>query len=665
MDMTFDSLVADVRALGAGAPVRAGYELSKRVGLHSLVFGRLVPTGRVPPRFTTLLGPPATVPPQAAARTLDHARQIVDGTVVVFGREIHVGEDPNWHLLLHDDGEWPVIPWWKIDIRSSTRLGDVKWTWELARHRHLVVLARAAHLAPGDVFLARIEAHVRSWIEQNPPEFGVNWYSNLEIALRAISWLQVLALVSDRLDPSVRAGMVRQLYHSGRHLATDLPYTLSTMRNNHTVGDGLGLFALGAAFGGDPAARRWRWLGDRLLMNQVARQLNPDGSSIEDSVSYHRFVLEMLAVRVMLGNPPPSLASGLMSGANYLMRLGASAPPYPQFGDWDEGRVLTSSGDPQDLLGTVRLAAALHGDGAPHVWREEHDEPAWYAGEGEAAHLDEPVTDGSRVGVLGRTAYGPFTVWLKGGSAKSHEHADLSSVSILFAGGWIVGDPGTGTYNGDASMRTYFRTSIAHDVLRLSGEDQLVPYRAFRWAHSAEGEEARPLRFETVTVMWSAHNAYRRLVERPRVARAVLVDDRSVTVGDFVEGSPQPYRLSLPLHPRLRWNQGSLVDDQGSRLRLDLPSDPVAMRGSTSPFDGWWSDTYGSAVPATRLECRGDTSAPVTWTIRTEDSPQTRVQEGAIIRAGVSLEVLFSDGGVEIRGASDGRTEHGFIRLPR
>src|SRR5205085_9094705 len=127
-----------------------------------------------------------------AERALRDAQCITEGTVLIFGRRIAVGEWPNWHLLLHDMGEWPKDPWWKIDIRSPSRRGDVKWAWELGRHRHLVVLARAAYLPPqDDAFIARLDSHIRSWIEQNPPERGVHWYSNLEISLRAISWLQV------------------------------------------------------------------------------------------------------------------------------------------------------------------------------------------------------------------------------------------------------------------------------------------------------------------------------------------------------------------------------------------------------------------------------------------------------------------------------------------
>ncbi|MGH9206936.1 MAG: heparinase II/III family protein, partial [Acidimicrobiales bacterium] len=188
-----------------------------------------------------------------------------------------------------------MTDWWKIDLRSATRPGDVKWVWELGRHRHLVVLARAALLQPDERrWVDALSAHLTSWIAANPPEVGVHWYSNLEIALRSLNWLQILALAGDQLEPSLVAEMSRTLYRSGRHLVTDLPYTLSSMRNNHLLGDALGLAALGRSFPNDKAARRWMRLGDRLFRRQLERHIRPDGSMIEDSLSYHRFVLEML-----------------------------------------------------------------------------------------------------------------------------------------------------------------------------------------------------------------------------------------------------------------------------------------------------------------------------------------------------------------------------------
>ena len=91
--------------------------------------------------------------------------------------------------------------WWDIDIRTDQRLGDVKWTWELGRHRDLVVLARAAALEPQGPWLDALEARLRGWFEIAAPEVGIHWYSNLEIALRIIAWMQIHSLVGEQLDP--------------------------------------------------------------------------------------------------------------------------------------------------------------------------------------------------------------------------------------------------------------------------------------------------------------------------------------------------------------------------------------------------------------------------------------------------------------------------------
>src|SRR5205085_543734 len=151
-------------------------------------------------------------------------------------------------------------------------------------------------------------------------------------------------LVGDRVSPRLVEGMHRHLWHTGRHLVADLPYTMSSMRNNHLLGDSLGLMSLGAAFGRIGAAAAWWHWGRRLFRAQLRRHVRADGSMIEDSLSYHRFVLEMLTVRVLLGDAGSEEQRALAGAAQFLCRLGVLDGPVPQHGDWDEGRVLASSG---------------------------------------------------------------------------------------------------------------------------------------------------------------------------------------------------------------------------------------------------------------------------------------------------------------------------------
>jgi hypothetical protein len=660
---TLRDLTSDLRSLGLGAPVRAVYELSKRAGGHRLVLGRLARASGPPPAaIRSTLPLPTSIDDTVRARTLEAATAIAAGRLTVFGRVIEIGDDhPPWHAVIDGRGEWPRRPWWEIDIRSDARPGDVKWAWELARHRHLVVLARAAFVDPDEErWRSTLEPWLWSWVDANPLEIGVHWASNLELALRAFTWAQVLSLAGDALDRQLVAEMARHLWHTGRHLVAELPYTVSTTPNNHLLGDALGLLVVGSLFD-HPTAARWRRLGAWLFEHQARRQFRGDGSSIDDALSYHRFTLEMLLAR---GLVEPAPAAGhrqrVRDAADHLARLGVLDGPVPQYGDWDEGRVLTSTGDPLDLAGTTIAALAVAGDDVVPAGSPHPDELAWYPppppsrppprrtcvdrdlieGSIYASSVDGPVdgpvdgaVDGAVGGGIARADRGPFRVWLRAGTRRWHGHADLLACEMSVDGRWAVGDPGTGTYNGDLDVRNGLRSSAAHAVLRLAGADQLQPHRVFRWRHQATARLGHSYRSADAVVLWGRHGAYRRLDPPRDVVRAVVVTTDEVVVADWVSGPPGvPFDLTLPLAPgsvttpARRFGEGATVGLRmpggtegdpavGADLRLHLPGRAELLEGSTEPWAGWWSATYGAVVPSPWLRVSGVVDGPVVWSV--------------------------------------------------
>lgn len=644
--------LADLRVLGTGAVPRIAYELSKRVGAHGLVLGLLRRAhGRLDEGSSSELAPPLRLPRAVSTTRAQHAPLAADP----FGRTITWQAAPDWHSTIENEHHWPQVLWWNIDLRSSARVADVKWAWEVGRHAHLVVGARA----PAGTSENDLGVHLRSWLDRNPPEVGVHWYSNLEIALRAIAWVQILELAADRLDPSLRGEMLATLRHAGRHLLVELPYTLSSMRNNHLLGDALGMITIGELFSDSREGRALRRVGDRIFQSQLQRQVRDDGSMLEDSISYHRFSLEMLAVRALLPRAAGDLKEALARAGQFMFRLGVADGPVPQYGDWDEGRVLAVSTDKCELLGSARLALALAGTGAPRQWHDEHDEVAWYAPIGDPVPPQPAEADGHDIGGgIGRAARGDFTVWLKAGSQPSHGHADLCSTPILFRGQWAVCDPGTGTYNGPIEQRNYFRCSIAHNVLRVEGLDQLGPHRAFRWLHTARGVVGPSLAVGESMLMWGAHDAYRRLTPGRRVARTVILGTDIVVVADWVEGAPTSYALSFPLVPEAEWADGSLVMPDGTKLTLDLPAAPTSRRGEPDPYDGWWSRTYGHAAPATRLEVSGITEGPVAWTVRAGSDVAVRATDDRLTVGADEFRLEWSTAGASLHHvAGVNRTE--------
>lgn len=601
------TLAQDVRTLGPAAVLRIIYETSKRTGGHALLFrasasmsGRRL--GDYSMRVT--LGSRTTTQSEARKRCLEDALLVRQKGLRVFGRRVPIGVAESWHFDPLTQQDWPRVPWWRIDIRSPKRLSDVKWTWEAGRHRDLVILARAASLDSQGGWEQELERLLRQWCRENPPEYGVNWYSSLELAIRAIAWMQVIDLAGDRLSVGTRQLMDRSLWLSARHIMIELPYTTSSMRNNHLLGDALGLLAIARLFPHRRASRLLARLGDRLFNDQLRRHMEADGSMVEDSLSYHRFVLEMLIVRLLLGGETAHVRKAIHGAAMHLTRLGALDADIPQYGDWDEGRVLASSGNAADVKGTTALALQLCGEAVPPGLASS-DEVVWYGtSPAVKTHANAGKDGATSSGGLAYAKRGDWSVWFKAGRGESHGHADLGSVWIKFAGQWLVQDPGTGTYNGPLHVRNGFRKSSAHSCLRLIGHDQLGPHRSFRWLHQPRADLNYVEDREGKSILFGWHSAYSRVHSGLTLARAVIVTGDYVAVAEFssLDVSSMDFAVTLPLGPGCRCRGGRILMPQDIAVPLWGVSG-VETAGSQEPFFGWASETYGAWSPRAWLDC--------------------------------------------------------------
>lgn len=617
---SLSSVIKDVRALGTSAPLRAVYETSKRTNGHKLLFRPVTGGYQSEPLD---FGHHLPLNEAARDRCLEDARLIVEHGTRVFGSRVATGASASWAMDPLTERCWPEdTPWWQIDIRTDARLSDVKFVWESARHRDLVVLARAVSLDPDGPWLDKLQEMLVRWCRECRPEEGVNWYSSLELALRAIAWSQVLRLAGDRLSPGLRAELDDQLVASARHIMVELPYTMTSMKNNHLLGDGLGLVVLGKLFPSHPSSGRWQTMGDRLILKQLRRHMLPDGSMIEDSLSYHRFVLEMFIVRVLVGEAPRRVTEAMEAGAQHLISLGVLHGEVPQYGDWDEGRVLTDSAPAGDVAGAALLARHLSGGTTPNEAWARYDELAWYAEAESSRQMVTAEQSGAwESGHFSGAHHGVWGAWLKRSLTPSHQHADLTSVWIQHEGEWVTRDPGTGTYNGPLHVRDGFRTSAAHPVWRPRGDDLLGPHRAFRWERPTVACGHGHSTSADLSILVSWHDGF----AEGRTLRVVMVEEAGVTVLDHLPAGARDWVMTLP--------EGSAADALAG-------ADGTTTQGSDQPFVGWMSTTYGDWHPSPWREVSGN-SGWVSW------------------GAGQPRSVISSDSqGVSVDGAQLAIDEH-------
>ncbi|MEX0679132.1 MAG: heparinase II/III family protein [Pirellulales bacterium] len=231
------------------------------------------------------------------AANLEHSRQV--------WRLVDRDYTPiDWHLDFKSGYRWSESTWYR-DIRFGHVPGaDVKVPWELARMQHLPRLAWAHALGaagvkgfrPAIVYAREFRNQVLDFIATNPPRFGVNWYSSMDVGIRVANWLVAydwLRATGATWDRTFDVTFADSVEAHGRHIVQNLDWD-PTWRGNHYLANIAGLLFVAAYLPRSPTGDAWLAFAVEQLIEEVRRQFAADGSNIEASTSYHRLAAEMV-----------------------------------------------------------------------------------------------------------------------------------------------------------------------------------------------------------------------------------------------------------------------------------------------------------------------------------------------------------------------------------
>ena len=223
-----------------------------------------------------------------------------------------------------------------IDVRSTgAQIGDVKYVWEPNRLQMLHPLA-AAMAATQDRTARQIAFSVlESWAAANPPYRGVNWVSGIELALRLVSIMLVVAAAEPSTLSFGERILIRRLVVAHARYLAAFP-SLYSSANNHRVAEGLGLFIAGALLPDLDEAAGWLDDGRPFSKAESVRQILADGVGAEQSLTYQAFTMEMLALAARLAvdlRAPLDASVTERPGARRRISLVARGRQRPRAGD--------------------------------------------------------------------------------------------------------------------------------------------------------------------------------------------------------------------------------------------------------------------------------------------------------------------------------------------
>jgi Heparinase II/III-like protein/Heparinase II/III N-terminus len=442
----------------------------------------------------------ARLDPQVRASFSRQSDDAEQGLVALLGYEpLCVGSPPHWHREARSGTEAPRRHWSRIDHLDTTLVGDHKLLWELNRHQYLLAPAFCWLLDRDARRFELIQAHLESWLAENPPRQGVNWVSSLEVAYRAITWCWLLWMLREApWRPDLRMRLLSSLEAHARHVERYLSTYFSP--NTHLTGEALGLFYVGTVLADSSHARRWRATGAAILEAAISRQVHADGVYFEQASQYQRYTAEIYLHYLLLANASGFGVSDTVRDAlgnlfAVLRSLASAAGRMPLLGDDDGGLLLPLDHRPPDDIRTLLLAGAValqRPDLAPveaspsfAYWLcgiEKTDlvrtaparVPDWrdlYFARGGLAVLRDGWDRSAAVGVIDAGPHGALSC--------GHSHADALAMTLSLGATELFVDRGTLTYSGPE--RNEFRATVSHNTLEIDATSSINPGEAFKW----------------------------------------------------------------------------------------------------------------------------------------------------------------------------------------
>ncbi len=568
--------------------------------------------------------------PDLAQRVRYHAQQALDHVVDLLGSgPVKLGEHIDWHCDFKVGIGWP--PDVLADDQDYLRLGepcDVKMPWELSRCHHWVTLGRAYALDPDPRYAREFASQLDAWLDENPWPYGVNWGRAMEVAVRAVNWLWAAALFADapEFSPVHRPRFLKAMLQHGRHILDNLEY--ADNNGNHYLSNGVGLLFLGVLLPDLADADAWRKKGFEIVWGEIEHQVHPDGVDFEQGIGYQGLVTEFWYACVLLCERnniavPLQVRQRLEKMFDFMLAYTRPDGTFPQVGDNDDGRLANVDDEP---VGSHRRHLAVGGVlfGRADLMAAAGDAletAVWLCGPAALAAPVEPREPGSLA-----FETGGFYVMRSEDSVMlidageigmrgigGHGHNDVLSFDLWAAGAPLLVDSGTFTYTADPQARQALRSTVAHNALRVDGQET-SRLGGDRWLWLIENDaHPRDVAWQSDAerdVFCGSHDGYRRLPEPVVHTRRITFDKarRWWRIDDVLHGTGE-HLVELYFHPGVPFER----DDDAvflSAPRADLWLFPPPQT-ELHQADGWISRGYGLREPAPVLVYAVRASVPL------------------------------------------------------
>ena len=569
--------------------------------------------------------------PELSSQLADYRDRVIQRKVRVYESTVDLPdwEEVSWHKDWRFGHCWPNAFYRQYNFYEFDKSVpyDVHYPWELSRLNFLMIPTLLAVLERDEEWPRTLDRILTSWQNGNPFANSVNWYP-MECAMRSVNLVILLSLLAHLEAHDTRSlqklAVLCELH--GRFLYRTVEY--SDVRGNHFAAEIVALLLLGLALRDDvPEATRWVTYARRYIEKEVLAQYSEDGVNFEKSTAYHRLVTQLFLIAFIAME-----RSGIDVGTAAKQRL-HQACRYtraytrpdgmaPIWGDSDDAHATWFEGrHHRDHRALTDLGAAYFNDkslAAPGA--RAIDVPLFFGATGSRQQEDEstlntpfdPVQhfcDGDMVcATIGDHHFVADVGEVGSGGRGGHGHLDALSFELTLQGIPLIVDPGSYIYTGDPDARNRFRSTRAHNVAMIDGEEMaaVFPRQLWRLGTEADPYDVSWRKSKDGFFLSARHDGYARLPNPVRYHREFefSASDTRLTVSDGFQGMGQHVvERFLHFEPSLELTlseQHLLISGGGDRQFLGNWEDDA----QATLIDDWVSSSYGERTRSRTLVLR-------------------------------------------------------------
>lgn len=360
---------------------------------------------------------------------------------------------------------------WYLEKISKYR--DIKVTWEINRLQFLNFL----------VINEQEEKAIRlldEWIVKNPYNIGINWNSNLEVAIRSISIINFIFKLNNK---KILEKYKMLLFLHGNHIYNDISYTEKCIPNNHVIGEAAALYCLSNLLNFEG---KEKWISkSKQILEKYSYHFHEDGTYEEASLSYQRFTLQMYMMVFIFSSIvkdeflKDKIIEIIKQSLIFFSSIEKPNGKYPDFGDNDEGLyfLVLNKRSFSDFVKSLRSIF----DSRINYYGEIQELENIYNIKFSLNKIKKCINkEFFEVGKYYCYKKNLNYIFSHNQKQLFHSHSDGMALELVLENKNILIDSGTFNYNLDINKRRYYRGTKSHNTVWL-GEDQSLQIGSFRW----------------------------------------------------------------------------------------------------------------------------------------------------------------------------------------